>query len=105
MIIQQTINSAVKEFDEKFKPDSHEFLEVRGVERDTYVLFMGEKIKSHLTSSIKKAVEEAYKAIGEDIQEHDLDDKVSKYHWMKVGRNEVLSLIEKKKSEFLNKNI
>jgi len=115
MNLQQTIDSAVKET--KDKQDIKSIL-LKCFDNDKYLWSLADKelhdfVESILTSSIKKAVEEAYKEIEVEkkLCRHEINAKDSKCQKQpctcmlnQVGSyNEALSLIEKKKSEFLNK--
>lgn len=115
MNLQSIIDSACESLDEKLS-------ELDGLSTGLDIRYLREKIlehrkclKSHLISSIKKAVEEAYKEIEVEKRKHKFEIPISA-----VGRygnnlpetseeksrvdsfNSALSLIEKKKSLFLH---
>jgi hypothetical protein len=108
MNLQQTIDSAVKEFKKSIYKSGNGYHllipEMLGVQ-PTLEHFIS-YFESHLTSSIKKAVEEAYKAI--EVEKRGTKNYTNSHDAVMngdkdYGYNEALSLIEKKKSEFLNK--
>lgn len=104
MNLQQTIDNSLKEFDEKFAEDLDYF-------HHTGMLMAKLDIKSHLTYSIKKAVEVAVKEISDIKFQMDIKEYLPKVKAWKSGYDvpfddgfaEAISLIEKKKSLFLHK--
>lgn len=108
--LQQTIDSAVKSFDEKFPKLMIAHPEILGFATDK-----APAIKSFLISSIKKAVEMAYGDLAEEIEE--MKQKIEPYRqtdakdsygiWIVAegfnsALSQALSLIDKKKSLFLH---
>lgn len=99
MTLQQTIDSAVKALWDKW-----DFL-TREATPPILMRFPHDpkKVEEFLISSIKKAVEEAYEDLAEDVGK-----MVVPFCRLECGaghelKTNILSLIEKKKSEFLNK--
>lgn len=110
MTLQQITDSAVKEFDEKFT------YRVSNTNGDGYSVLIDEKDElpmsreqfiSILISSIKKAVEVAYKEIEVEKEIPQPTDWLERTNEQRraylQGVRQTVSLIEKKKSEFIKK--
>jgi hypothetical protein len=107
MTLQQTIDSAVKEFEQSFAGNE---LNWQTCECGKRRWINNEHIKLFIISSIKKAVEVAYKDLAEEMKNGmclNADNGLLAFRketWNDAMMH-ALSLIEKKKSLFLNKNI